>query len=238
MSWRAGKPVSSTTCAIIAAGVQIALEPLPIASRSTLLLSVPDSAPLRARVTDVVRTGDPSEDRSVDSLVALVYDELKAMAHRQLTREQAGHSLQTTALVHEAYLKLVDSTNVGRNGRGYFFAAASRAMRQVLVEHARQRNALKRGAGGDPVSLDDAHLAVDAFAIELLDLDTALERLAELNPRQARVVECVYFGGLGLDETAEVLGVSPRTVKYDWALARAWLYDCLKLRSDPRPAPP
>jgi RNA polymerase sigma factor (TIGR02999 family) len=197
---------------------------------------VPDSAPLRARVTDEVRTGEASERRSVDRLVALVYDELKAMAHRQLAREQGGHTLQTTALVHEAYLKLVDSTNIGRNGRGYFFAAASRAMRQVLVEHARFRNAAKRGAGGEPVSLDDAHLAIDAFAIELLDLDAALERLAEVHPRHARVVECIYFGGLGIDETAEAIGVSPRTVKYDWALARAWLYDCLKLGNDGRAA--
>jgi RNA polymerase sigma-70 factor, ECF subfamily len=199
-------------------------------------LSVPDSASLRARVTDEIRTGDAGEHRSVDRLVALVYDELKAMAHRQLAREQAGHTLQTTALVHEAYLKLVESTNVGQNGRGYFFAAASRAMRQVLVEHARSRNAVKRGGGGEAVSLNDVHLAVDAFAIELLDLDIALERLSEAHPRHARVVECVYFGGLGMEETAEALGVSARTVKYDWALARAWLYDWLKGSSDHRPA--
>ena len=186
------------------------------------------STTLRSQVTTIVRAAETGESESLDALVALVYDELKAMARRHMAGEQTGHTLQTTALVHEAYLKLVDSSGVGRRGRAYFFAAAARAMRQVLVDHARRHGAVKRGDGAARLNLDDLQLAVNEFAVELLDLDRALDRLAELNPRHARVVECTYFGGLSVDETAEALGVSPRTVKYDWALARAWLYDCLK----------
>ena len=186
------------------------------------------SLPLRSQVTDIVRTADAGEPESIETLIALVYDELKVMAHRQLAREQPGNTLQTTALVHEAYLKLVDSTQAGSRGRAYFFAAAARAMRQVLVDGARRRTSVKRGNGATHVPLDEVQLAVDEFAIDLLDLDDALRSLAELNARHARVVECIYFGGLTIDETADALAVSPRTVKYDWALARAWLYDWLK----------
>lgn len=188
-------------------------------------MAAPD--PLRTRVTSFVRTADTGAAGAPEPLVGLVYDELRAIAHRQLMRERPGHTLQTTALVHEAWLKLVDATQVGRRGRAYFFAAASRAMRQVLVDHARKRMAGKRGAGEAPVALDDIQVAVDAFAVELMDLDRALDRLAELNPRHARVVECRFFGGMSMEETADALGLSVRTVKYDWALARAWLYDAL-----------
>ena len=190
--------------------------------------SMNGSALLRSQVTQFVRTADAEEPGSLDELVGLVYDELKAMARRQLARERAGHTLQTTALVHEAYLKLVDGTQVGRRGRAYFFAAAARAMRQVLVDHARRRTAAKRGGGVEPETLDDVQVAVADFAVELMDLDDALERLAAMNPRHARVVEFRYFGGMSVEETADALGVSPRTVKYDWALARAWLYDTLR----------
>jgi RNA polymerase sigma factor (TIGR02999 family) len=172
-----------------------------------------------------------SADRSsLDSLVSLVYDELKSIAHRFLAGEPAERTLQTTALVHEAYLKLVDATTVGEHGRAYFFAAAARAMRQVLVDHARRRRAAKRNHGA-PLDLDHVQLAVDAFAWEVLDLDAALERLAALNPRHARVVECRYFGGLTVEETAIALEVSSRTIKHDWALARAWLYNVLRNRA-------
>jgi RNA polymerase sigma factor (TIGR02999 family) len=184
---------------------------------------------LRSQVTQCVRTADADTPASLDDLVALVYDELKAMAHRQLARERSGaHTLQTTELVHEAYAKLVDGTQVGRRGRAYFFAAAACAMRQVLVDHARRRTAGKRGGGAAHSVLDDLQLAVDDFAVELVELDDALDRLAELNARHAQVVECRYFGGMSVEETAEALAVSPRTVKYDWALARAWLYDRLR----------
>lgn len=186
-------------------------------------------ASVRSEVTSIVRTADPV---SLDGLVALVYEELKAMAHSQLRREAPGHSLQTTALVHEAYLKLVDGAQVGRRGRAYFFGAAARAMRQVLVDRARRYAASKRGGAVGHIGLDEAHVAVDGFASDLVDLDDALAALAELNARHARVIECTYFAGLSVDETAEALDVSPRTVKYDLALARAWLYDRLRLGGD------
>jgi len=179
------------------------------------------SVPLRSEITAAVMTADAA---SADDLVALLYEELKAVAHRQMAHEGVGHTLQTTALVHEAYVKLVDASQVGRRGRAYFFAAASRAMRQVLIEHARRRTAAKRGGGVVPLNLEEQQVDVDSFAIELLDLDRVLDELAELNPRHARVVELRYFGGMSVEETAEALEVSPRTVKSDWALARAWLY--------------
>ncbi len=182
---------------------------------------------VRSQVTTLVQATQRDDHCSLDGLVALVYDELKAIAHRHLVGEQGRGTLQTTALVHEAYLKLVDVSMVGEHGRAYFFAAAARAMRQVLVDHARRRNAAKRD-GGAQLELDDMQLAVDEFAVAVLDLDRALERLAALNPRHARVVECRHFGGLTVEETAAALGVSPRTIKHDWALARAWLYSALR----------
>ena len=178
--------------------------------------------------TRLLQSPEPGDHASLDALVELVYDELKVMARRDLARERAGHTLQTTALVHEAWLKLVDSEKVGERGRAYFFAAASQAMRQVLVEHARRRNAAKRGGGVAHDDVDQVQIAVDEFAVELLDLDDALQQLARLNPRHARVVECRYFGGLSVEQTAAALGIATRTVKSDWALARAWLYDELR----------
>jgi RNA polymerase sigma factor (TIGR02999 family) len=178
--------------------------------------------------TRLLQSAEPGDPASLDALVELVYDELKVMARRGLARERAGHTLQTTALVHEAWLKLVDSDKVGERGRAYFFAAASQAMRQVLVEHARRRKAAKRGRGAVHEDVDQIQIAVDEFAIELLDLDDAMQRLAQLNPRHARVVECRYFGGLSVEQTAAALGIATRTVKSDWALARAWLYGELR----------
>jgi RNA polymerase sigma-70 factor, ECF subfamily len=185
----------------------------------------------RSRATYLLQGAEPGEADGLEELLPLVYDELRAMARRQLAREPDGHTLQTTALVHEAYLKLVDRSRVSERGRAYFFGAAARAMRQVLVDHARRRRALKRDGAGDLEVVAPASDA-DAFAAEVLDLDRALNQLAERNPRHARVVECRYFGGLSVTETAAALGVSPRTVKYDWALARAWLYDALAGRDD------
>ena len=187
----------------------------------------------RDRTMALLETEEVGDPPRLDALLPLVYDELRGLAHRQLAGEQAGHTLDTTALVHEAYVRLVDDTRVTRKGRAYFFGAAARAMRQVLVDHARRHTAKKRGGAARPVSLDAANLAVDELADELLDLDRALEELAGRNPRHARVVECRYFGGLSVEETAEALDVSPRTVKYDWALARAWLHDALRGDADP-----
>jgi RNA polymerase sigma factor (TIGR02999 family) len=183
--------------------------------------------PIRSDVTALLAATAESETTTLERLVPLLYDELRELAHRALSRERRDHTLQTTALVHEAYLKLVDDTKVTRQGRAYFFAAAARAMRQVLVDQARRRNAEKRGGGVAASSLDDDHIGVDGFVAELLDLDSALDQLADRNPRHARVVECRFFLGLSVEETAEALGTSPRTVKYDWALARAWLYETL-----------
>lgn len=182
----------------------------------------------REAVTEALGGPPGGGSDRVDDLVPLVYDELRAMAHRQLARERRGATLDTTALVHETYLRLVDQTRVPENSRAYFFGAAARAMRRVLVDAARRRNRLKRGAGARPRDLDGIQLAADSFAADLLDLEDALERLAALYPRQARVVECRFYGGLSVEETAAALDLAPRTVKRDWALARAWLFRVLR----------
>ena len=188
-----------------------------------------DSDPqLRTRATELLETAESGSLASLDHLVPLVYDELRAMAHKQLASGERAAGIQTTDLVHETYLKLVDDSRVTRKGRAYFYGAAARAMRQILVDAARKRSRVKRGRGVPIVTLDDDALAVTAYADELVDLDEALTELAIHNPRPARVVECRYFGGLTVEETAEALDVSPRTVKSDWAFAKAFLYDELR----------
>jgi len=171
---------------------------------------------------------DPEAPDSIDDLVPLIYDELREIAHRQLAGWPNNETLNTTALVHEAYVRLAGGRLVIEKGRAYFFGSASRAMRQVLVDYARKRHAVKRGGGQIHVSLDDATFAVETFASDLLDLDTALTRLAALSERQARIVECRFFGGMTVEETADCLAVSVRTVQHDWALARAYLYRSLR----------
>ena len=164
------------------------------------------------------------DDLAPDRIHPSVYAELKRLAHAQLARERPDHTLDTTALVHEAWIKLADGTRLADRGRAYFFGSAARAMRQILVDHARRVGAAKRGGDAIRVTLDEQIGRVDAFAAELLELDAALRRLGEVSPRQVRVVECRHFGGLSVAETAEALGVSERTVKSDWALARARLF--------------
>jgi RNA polymerase sigma factor (TIGR02999 family) len=183
-----------------------------------------DAPDPRDAVTAVLSAASGDGRDVVNELVPLVYDELRRIAHRHLARERGPRTLGTTALVHEAYLKLVDQDRAPVKSRPYFFAAAAHAMRQVLVDAARRRGRVKRGAGERPLDLDDVQVSVDDFAAELRDLDEALDRLAALFPRQARVVECRFFGGLSVEETAEALELAPRTVKRDWSLARAWLY--------------
>jgi RNA polymerase sigma-70 factor, ECF subfamily len=187
---------------------------------------------LRSQVTAILETAARGDGSIVDRLVPLVYDELRSIAHRQLEREYGDRTLQTTELVNEAYLRLAGDANVTARGRAYFFAAAARAMRQVLVARARRRSRAKRGGGADVVTLGVAD-AVDRFATELVDLDNALRKLARRNSRQAKVVEYRFFAGLSVKETAEVLGVSTRTVESDWAMARAWLFHALG--GEPRP---
>jgi RNA polymerase sigma factor (TIGR02999 family) len=178
-----------------------------------------------AHVTALLHRWRGGAGEAFDELVPLVYDELCALARRHLQRERPGHTLSTSALVHEAYLNLVGQAGVDWQDRVHFFAIASRTMRRVLVWHARRRQAAKRDAGVR-VNLDDQPtLAADGGTdlADLLALSEALDRLDALDPRLCRVVECRYFGGLEIDETAVALGVSPATVKRDWQAARAWL---------------
>jgi RNA polymerase sigma factor (TIGR02999 family) len=165
-----------------------------------------------------------------NELLPLVYDELRRIARRHLVRERRQRTLSTTGLVHEAYLKMVDQAQVPLRSRSYFFAAAARAMRQVLVDAGRRRGRLKRGGGAEALDVGDLEVAGDDFSAGLRDLDEALDRLAAEFPRQARVVECRFFGGLSVEETADALALAARTVKRDWALARAWLYRELQRR--------
>jgi RNA polymerase sigma factor (TIGR02999 family) len=169
-------------------------------------------------------------------MIALVYEELRRIAHRQLMAEPTGHTLSTTAVVHEAYLRLAQQQESAWANRAHFFAIAARMMRRVLVDYARQHGAVRRGgADQERVSLaelesDSRELSIDSRAEELLALDAALEQLALVDERLARVVECRYFAGLTEDETATVLGTSKRTVSRDWELAKGWLYQ--RLRND------
>ena len=164
-------------------------------------------------------------DRSVlDKLIPLVERELHQLAHRYLSHERPGHTLQTTALVHEAYLRLVGQRRTRFESRAHFFAIAAQIMRRILVNHARDRSASKRGGGACRVSLDDAAVVSEERAEELVALDEALDSLARLDERKARVVEFRYFGGLTVEETAEVLGVHPNTVTREWGQAKAFLH--------------
>lgn len=164
----------------------------------------------------------------VDRLMPLVYDELRHLARSQLRREQGPATLRTTELVHEAYSKLVAGSRVPADSKAHFFGAAARAMRQVLVDRARARTAKKRPPSGGRVTIDDLQLADAAEATDILAIHTALEQLAEIDPRAARVVELRYFGGLTVSESAEVLGVTDRTVKRDWRAARLWLFRAME----------
>jgi RNA polymerase sigma factor (TIGR02999 family) len=176
-----------------------------------------------ADVTFLLRAWRAGDDGAGDRLVEVLYQELHDMARRKLSRERAGGTLQTTALVHEAYLRLVDQRHVHWRDRGHFLALAATMMRRVLVDRARARRAGKRGSGAEPITLTDAAAAGLDPAVEVLDVDRALERLAAAYPRPARVVELRFFGGLELEEIGAVVGVTERTIKRDWAFARAWL---------------
>ena len=169
---------------------------------------------------------DPPKRVSAEDLFPLVYDELRRLARSYMLWERSGHTLQPTALVHEAYLKLVDQTRVDWKGRTHFFSVGARVMRRLLVDHARQRLAVKRGAGWANITLTEVsnRLGGGDFGPEqILDLDRTLDRLAELDPREAKVVTLRFFGGLTVGEVAEALGVSKRTVNNDWRHTQAWL---------------
>jgi len=172
---------------------------------------------------DALFAGSALGDKSAEAaLMDLVYGELRRIASSFMRRERAGHSLQTSALVNEAYLRLAGRQANQLKNRSLFFTAAARAMRRVLIEHARRRQAAKRD-GGLRVDLESAIVVEQTGSLQLIELDSALERLAEFDPRQAQIVELRFFAGLSVEETAEATGLSPRTVKRDWQVARAWL---------------
>ncbi|MCB0711573.1 MAG: sigma-70 family RNA polymerase sigma factor [Ignavibacteriae bacterium] len=180
----------------------------------------------RENITQLLVDLGQGDERAVDQLLPLVYNELRRMAHHFMVKERSEHTLNTTALVHEAYLKLIDQREVTWQNRSHFFAIASIAMRRILVNYAKMRSREKRGGGGTPISLGEVpelQIIAEERAEELIALDEALDQLAEINERAGRVVECRFFGGLSIEETAEALGVSPMTVKRDWRFAKAWL---------------
>ncbi len=179
-------------------------------------------------VTRLLLDWSNGDKAALDELMPAVYDELRHLAAHYLSRERSNHTLQPTALVHEAYLQLVDESRVNWQNRAHFFAAAARMMRHILVDHARAHNAAKRGGGNLKVTLSEAVAAFATPDLDLLALDDALNELGELDPQQSRVVELRYFGGLSIEDTAAVLKISPATVKRDWTTAKAWLRRCLK----------
>lgn len=184
-----------------------------------------NNAPPANGITEMLRdlSGDPSDES--DALLKLVYDELHRQAHRYLQKERRGHTLQTTALVHEAYLKLIKQENVEWESRTHFFGIAATMMRRILVDYARSRHRERRGGANSDLPMENViTLAVSDTDFDLLDLDEALTRLAEKDKNLAKVVELRFFSGLDVVETAKVLGVSESTVKRDWAMAKAWLH--------------
>ncbi len=176
------------------------------------------------RVTDLLTRWSEGDNAALAELTPLVYEELRRLAHRQMGAERRDHTLQTTALVNEAYLRLADQTNPRWQNRAHFFAVAARSMRRILVSYARSQRSQKRGGGALKVDLEEAALVSSEESKEIIDLHEALERLAALDSRKAQVVELKYFGGLNYDEMAEVLKISRVTVRRDWRFARAWLY--------------
>ena len=178
----------------------------------------------RAEVTELLQQWSIGRQEALEQLLPAIYGELKRLAGSYLRRERPDHTLQATALVHEAFLKLVDQHDVRWQNRAHFFGIAAQIMRRILVDHARAHTASKRGSGERPLPLEDALAIGPAPDVDLLALDEALTRLAAIDPQQSRVVELRFFGGLTIDETAEVLGISPATIGREWTLAKAWLY--------------
>jgi RNA polymerase sigma-70 factor (ECF subfamily) len=179
-------------------------------------------------VTRLLQAWSDGRREALDKLLPLVYEELRRLAHSYLTRERSDHTLQTTALVHEAYVKLVDQHSVNWQNHGQFFALSAQAMRRILIDSARRHTSIKRGSGGIKISLDDAaNVSGEMVNESLLALDRALQELEKVDAEQSKIVELRYFGGLTIEETAKVLKSSPATVKREWTMARAWLYQAL-----------
>ena len=186
------------------------------------------TAPEPMALSGYLVPGAPLAPSALDALLPAVYGELRALAARHLRAERPDHTLQPTALVHEAYLRIAAVPQVSVLDRGQFFGLAAQMMRRILVNHAEARNAAKRGGAATRVTLDDSVSWTGDRDIDLVELDDALTRLAAISPRQSQVVELRFFAGLGIEEAAEVLGISPATLKREWTLARAWLRDALR----------
>jgi RNA polymerase sigma factor (TIGR02999 family) len=190
-------------------------------------------------VTELLRSWSGGDSEALRRVVPLVYADLRRIAARHLRRERHGHTLEVTGLVHEAFLRLADQRATAWENRHQFFSVAARVMRRVLVDHARRRQAIKRGAAPTMLSLEEVGVLPDQAAVDLTALDDALRDLAAFDLRKSQVVELRFFGGLSVEETAEVLALSPATVKREWTVARAWLHSALKGHAEPRgPDPP
>ena len=182
------------------------------------------SSPSPHEVTRLLLDWSNGNQAALNKLMPLVYDELRRLAHHYMSRERPGHTLQATALVNQAYLRLVEQKNVHWQNRAQFFAIAAQLMRRILVDHARSHQYAKRGGGARKVSLDEAAVVSQERAADVVALDDALVGLAAIDPQQSRIVELRFFGGLTVEETAEVLKLSPATIKREWSTAKAWLY--------------
>jgi RNA polymerase sigma-70 factor (ECF subfamily) len=182
---------------------------------------MPQTSP---NVTQLLIGWSNGDKDALDALMPVVYDELHRQASRYLRRERVGHTLQTTALIHEAYLRLIDQRNVHWQNRAHFYGIAAQLMRRILVDHARTRKRAKRGGSDLRVSLSKADVFAKVRDLDIVALDEALERLALIDEQQSRIVELRFFSGLTVEETAEVLSISPATVKRDWSMAKAWLH--------------
>jgi len=189
---------------------------------------VTEESSTHSDVTRLLAEWGDGDEAALARLMPLVYDELRRLARHYMRRERPGHTIEPTALVNEAYLRLVEQTNIRWQNRAHFFGIAANVMRRVLCDHARARLADKRGGGAVRVSLVEAEARTDEQTTDVLALDEALGELAGVDPRKARVVELRYFGGLSVEETAEVLKVSRSTVLHDWNMAKAWLYQQMK----------
>ena len=178
----------------------------------------------QTQVTQLLQKWQEGNQEALEALMPLVYNELKRLAGSYLRRERPDHTLQSAALVNEAYLRLVDQTQTRWQNKAHFYGIAAQMMRRVLADHARSHNAVKRGAGMPELELNESIAQAQSRSVDLLDLEEALQKLEKLDPQQGRIVELRFFSGLSIEDTANVLGISPATVKRDWAAARAWLF--------------
>jgi RNA polymerase sigma factor (TIGR02999 family) len=202
-----------------------AFEPKSILIRTTFLIAANRAMTRTPRnITQLLVAWNGGDKAALDQLIPIVYDELRRQASRYLRQERPGHTLQTTALIHEAYLRLIDQKSVQWQNRAQFFGIAAQLMRRILVDHARTKHRAKRGGSAVRISLSDATAVTQDANLDLVELDQALNRLAEIDPQQGKIVELRFFSGLNVEETAAALNISPATVKRDWSVAKAWLH--------------